>query len=559
MNARQLILTTSFIFIAQFPQTLQADTRTHTDNRISPARDVQHKPKRNERRHNSTKQRHTNNVRSIDGSGNNDVNSEMGASYTPLARLLPVDYADGLSTLAGANRASPRQISNIVVATTENTPNASRATDYLWQWGQFLDHDIDLTEGADPAEPANIAVPDDDPYFPAGSEITFNRSIYDSGANPANPRQQLNEITAWIDASNVYGSDPERAQALRTLDGTGQLKTSAGDLLPFNTVGLPNAGGDSDQLFLAGDIRANEQIGLTALHTLFVREHNRLAAEIANDKPDWNDEQIYQHARRIVGAQMQVITYKEYLPALLGGDTIKPYRGYDPTVIASISNSFSTAAYRYGHSALSSTLKRINADGSSIAAGDLPLRNAFFSPWRIAAEGGLEPILRGLAAQRCQTIDSYLVEDVRSFLFGDPSDGGFDLAALNIQRGRDHGLPSYNQARQTLGMEPARNVTDITSDTELRQRLRNAYTSVDDIDLWVGGLAEDAQPSSHLGPLFSAMIADQFEALRNGDRFWYQRHLSGRQLRDVERTRLADIIRRNTDIGEELGQDVFAM
>ena len=96
---------------------------------------------------------------------------------------------------------------------------------------------------------------------PAAAVILFNRSLYDpaSGTGTDNPRQQLNEISTWIDASNVYGSDSERAEALRTLDGSGRLRTSAGNLLPFNSAGLPNAGNDSDELFLAGDVRANEQ------------------------------------------------------------------------------------------------------------------------------------------------------------------------------------------------------------------------------------------------------------------------------------------------------------
>ena len=132
------------------------------------------------------------------------------------------------------------------------------------------------------------------------------------------PRQQLNEITAWVDGSNVYGSNQERADALRTLDGTGKLKTSDGNMLPFNVDGLPNAGGSGPNLFLAGDVRANEQLGLTAMHTLFVREHNRLAEKIGAQRSNWDGDRIYEKARQLVGAQIQVITYNEFLPALLG-------------------------------------------------------------------------------------------------------------------------------------------------------------------------------------------------------------------------------------------------
>ncbi|MDA2921123.1 peroxidase family protein [Desulfobacterota bacterium AH_259_B03_O07] len=501
--------------------------------------------------------------RSIDGIGNNLEDPEMGAAFTQLLRLVESDYADGISELAGQDRPDTRTVSNAVNAQEESIPNTLRASDYFWQWGQFLDHDIDLTGGAEPPEPANILVPSGDPFFdPEGTGtqvIEFNRSIYDSstGTDINNPREQLNEITGWIDASNVYGSDDERAFALRTNDGTGRLKTSEGNLLPFNIDGFPNAGGPSDTLFLAGDVRANEQVALTALHTLFVREHNRLAEVFASEHPDWDGDQIYEKARQIIGAQMQVITYMEFLPALLGQGVISPYLGYDPTVNARIFNLFSTAAFRFGHSALSPTLLRLDSEGNEVPDGSLSLRDAFFSPQRITDEGGIDPILRGLASQLCQSIDPYIVDDVRNFLFGDPGSGGFDLASLNIQRGRDHGQPSYNDVREALGLNRAESFVDISLDPDIQERLASVYDSVDDIDLWVGGLSEDPLPNSHVGELFHTIIKKQFEALRDGDRFWYELTLSRRELREVENTKLSDIIRRNTDIGEEILDDVF--
>lgn len=148
---------------------------------------------------------------------------------------------------------------------------------------------------------------------------------------------------------------------------------------------------------------------------------------------------------------MQVITYREFLPLLLGPDALRPYQGYDPSADATIMNSFSTAAYRLGQSLLSTTLRRLDANGQTIGAGDLPLRDAFFAPDEIV-EHGIEPLLRGLASQVCQDLDVHVVDDVRNFLFGPPGGGGFDLASLNIQRGRDHGLPGYNDAREGMGL-----------------------------------------------------------------------------------------------------------
>ena len=501
--------------------------------------------------------------RSIDGSGNNVSDPEMGASFTPLQRWTSSDYADGVSAMAGPDRPSARAVSNAVNAQDTSIPNPMRASDFLWQWGQFLDHDVDLTDAHDPAEPADIAVPVDDPFFDPDGDgtavIGFNRSLYHAktGTDPNNPREQLNEITGWIDASNVYGSEPERANALRTNDGTGRLRTSDGNLLPFNTEGFSNAGGSSASLFLAGDVRANEQVGLTAMHTLFMREHNRLARSIRQHNPGLSGDQIYERARKRVGALMQVITYQEFIPALLGPEALSPYERYDPTVNARISNLFSAAAYRFGHSGLNASLLRLDTQGREVSNGHVVLREAFFAPTRITDEGGIAPLLRGLANQVMQTIDPYVIDDVRNFLFGNPGSDGFDLASLNIQRGRDHGLPSYNEARIGLGLAPVTSFSDVSSNPELQERLAAVYASIEDIDIWVGGLAEDPMPGALVGELFYTVLKRQFEALRDGDRFWYIRTFNANNIDKIENTRLSDIIRRNTEIGQELQDDVF--
>lgn len=500
---------------------------------------------------------------SVDGSGHNLSQPDMNAVHTRLRRYMSADYADQVSAMAGVGMPNPRTISNIVNSQGETTPNPARASDLLWQWGQFVDHDIDLTDGANPANIANIAIPPGDsyfdPYWTGAVTLSFNRSLYDtsSGTGSDNPRQQLNEITGWIDASNVYGSDPQRAAALRSNDGTGQLRTSAGNLLPYNTTGLSNAGGNSERLFLAGDVRANEQVALTAMHTLFVREHNFQARHVTAKHPQLTDEQIYQRARRIVMAEIQSITYNEFLPVLLGRKALARYRGYNPAVDSRIMNEFSTAAYRLGHSLLSPQLLRLDAKGDAIAQGHLALRDAFFSPQRLAGEGGIEPILRGLAAQVCQNIDIFVIDDVRNFLFGLPGQGGFDLAALNIQRGRDHGLPRYNAARAAMGLAARTDFSQLSANPAVVSRMAAAYARVDDIDLWVGGLAEDHVPGALVGELFHAILKQQFEALRDGDRFWYQNVMSRNEQRSVEMSTLARIIRRNTDIAKELPDGVF--
>ena len=322
-------------------------------------------------------------------------------------------------------------------------------------------------------------------------------------------------------------------------------------MLPFNTGELPNAG-SGPKYFLAGDVRANEQVRLTALHTVFVREHNRLADEIRARSPRLPGDDVYQQTRAVVGAEMQAITYKEFLPILLGPGALRRYGGFRPDTDPSISNIFAAAAYRFGHSMLNSRLLRLDARGREIAAGHLSLAEAFFRPDRMLSEGGIEPILRGLAAQTTEDVDVYVVDEVRNFLFGPPGAGGMDLVSLNIQRGRDHGLPDYNSVRVALGLEPVTTFPQISSNPEIQNRLHDAYGSVDDIDVWVGSLAEDHVEGAMVGELTRAILADQFERLRDGDRFWYWRIFSGTRLVELESTTLAKVIQRNSTIGDEL-------
>ena len=496
--------------------------------------------------------------RTLDGTENNLAKPTWGSAGIALLRVTTLDYGDGVGSPAGFDRASAREISNAVAVQDEAVPNRKRASDFLWQWGQFLDHDIDLTVPATPAEPFDIPVPTGDPFFDpletGTAVILLDRSSF---TTVAGIRQQLNDITSYIDASNVYGSNPVRARELRTLDSTGRLKTSPGRLLPFNVHGFPNMPDANDPaFFLAGDVRANEHVGLTAVHTLFVREHNRWTWLFRHLFPALSGEEIYQRARAIVGAEMQAITYNEFLPVLLGPDALAPYTGYNPEVNASITNIFSTAAYRFGHSLLSPVLLRLRRNGQPIPAGNLALKDAFFNPDEILNQG-IEPLLRGLASQVAQDVNTLLIDDVRNFLFGPPGTGGFDLAALNIQRGRDHGLPGYNQVRIDFGLPPAASMADISSDLEVQANLASVYDSVAEIDIWVGGLAEDHVPGALVGETFFTILKDQFERLRDGDRFWYERSLPPFWQQVVERRTLARIIRQNTRIGRELQHNVF--
>ena len=490
--------------------------------------------------------------RAIDGTGNNLAEPELGSTHEQLLRGSAVEYEDGISTPAGADRVSAREISNEIVTQTTTEVNDRGLTDLVWVFGQFIDHDLDLTESATPEEDFSIEVPTGDVFFdPFGTgeaTISLTRAIFDTdtGTSTDNPREQINEITAFLDGSVVYGSDEIRAAELRTFSG-GLLKTSEGDLLPFNEAGLSNAGGTGDTLFLAGDVRANENVALLAMHTVWVREHNFWAEKIASEDPSLSDEEVYQQAKAIVTAELQAITYNEFLPALLGEDALSDYNGYDETVDPGINNEFSGAAYRFGHSMLSTELLRLNDDGTEADEGHISLQDAFFSPDEIT-ENGIDSILAGVASQVANEIDNQVVDDIRNFLFGPPGAGGFDLASLNIQRGRDLGLADYNQVREDFGLERVTSFDEISSDPEVAAKLEELYGSVDNIDLWVGGLAEDHVDGSSMGELFSTIIVDQFERIRTGDRLWYENVFSDQQVREINQTSLSDVIARNTEL-----------
>lgn len=498
--------------------------------------------------------------RTVDGSANNAANSAWGMPNKPFRRLAPSAYADGLSQPAGATRPSARVVSNAVAAQPNLRPNLRGASDMLWQWGQFLDHDLDETPAADPAEAFPIAIPRGDPQFDPNSTGTvtmgLNRSAYETVAGV---REQKSALTAWIDASQVYGSDAVRAAGLRANDGTGRLKTSAsanGDLLPLNTGGLANIP-PGPTFFVAGDVRVNEQVGLIAIHTLFMREHNFWADLYHTANPAANDEEIYQFARLTVGAELQAITYREFLPVLLGPAALPPYRGYKADVDPTISNEFATAAYRLGHSLLSPTLLRLDAQKLEIAAGNLSLADSFFQPQHITQDG-IDVIMRGLTNGRAQELDEWIIDDVRNFLFGAPGAGGLDLASLNIQRGRDHGLPTFAAMRTALKLRPVTRFEDVNRNRGVVQELDNAYESAADIDLWIGGLAEADRAGSMVGEVFHRILVDQFLRLRDGDRFWYEKTLSKELVRMINAQTLSVIIRRNTAIvGAEIPLNAF--
>lgn len=467
---------------------------------------------------------------SFDGSGNSLTKPSLNAVNTEEERIGPNTQGPGGAPATGPN---PRIISNTVLGgplANTNDPTLSAVT---YAFGQFVDHDLDAEKVTGTA-PINIPVPAGDPEFPAGSTIALTRAATGPTGNI------LNTISGWLDGSQIYGSSATSDAGLRGPNGT--LLASPGNNLPV-----------VNGQFVAGDLRVTENPDLTALQNLFQRNHNRLAAQLAQVHPGWTSDQIFNEARAINTAELQNVVYTEFLPAILGPNAIKPYAGYDPNADPTTSQEFTAAAYRFGHSIVSNQVNKLDNNGKLVETNTLAA--AFFAtPASYGANGGTDGLLRSISSDHAQVEDAHIVDGLRNLLV-DPPDGT-DLAAINIARGRDVGLPTFNQERVALGLAPYQNFTDFT-DAKTAAALQSVYGSVDAVDLWVGGLAESHAPGALVGPTFQAIIARHFEGLRDGDHLWWQNQAFDPATQNtIAHTTLSDMIQLNTDtVG--LQPDVF--
>lgn len=520
----------------------------------------------------------------------------FGAAGTNFRRLIAGRYEDGVSSPRGnlQNRLylnnldsfsppnpSARFVSAEIVADRNEEENPF--SHLLMQWGQFLDHDLDLSPELEEEECDSctftelcnpIRVPPNDSAFGFGTQndgdcLAFRRSLpgckeYELGSFPG--REQINDVTSFIDGSMIYGSSEEVSVALREHQG-GRLRV--GPNLPAQKPSLPLiepetarfvACPDRDDCFLCGDSRCNEHISLSIMHTIWMREHNRCAGELANINQHWEDERLYQECRRIVGALIQKITYEDYLPKVFGPDNFKrfvgPYSDYNHEVDPGVPNAFAAAAYRYGHSLVRPYLDRLDAHFNSL--GPLSLIDAFFNPSQFNESGGTDPIARGWLSKNSLRVDEFLNTVLTTQLFQTPVSAGFDLAALNIQRGRDHGLPPYPIWRNFCDKMFSIDMTPFENQVT-KAHFMDIYGSLDTVDLWVGGLAEERLPDSLLGATFACILGYTFRNVRDGDRFYYERDrlFLSNQLQSIRQDSLSRVLCDNLDDLKEIQPDAF--
>lgn len=528
--------------------------------------------------------------RTASGRCNNVNHPTWGMSMACQQRMLPPSY-DGESNFrvsaapGGGPLPTPRQLSRTLHL--HNDIPSSNVTHLYVFFGQLLDHDFALTPSSTTFDneeipccpPTSNSHPQCAPIIVEGND-TFYKDFGVTCLNFVRTaicptcafglRQQFSQLTSFVDGSNVYESSEPYASHLRANDETGRLrtqKTNFGDLLPRtdnpqdDMCSYPE---ENDFCFVAGDERVNENTILASLHTVFMREHNRVAVALKTLNQHWDEEQLYQEARRIVGAQMQNIVYHEYLPITLGVEQMTKFRLWrsergtsvynphaDPTMIIE----FTTAAFRFMHTLINSLLSILPLNSRK---GQRLLRNEFFQPFDLYNDV-MGPLMRGASDSPAQTFDRHIVDDIANHLYRRRGTRfGMDLPAFNINRGRDNGLQPYVQlVRHCTGDSSIRSFNDLLKNNTMSRNsvnlLRGIYRHVEDIDLWSGIVMENPLPDGICGPTAACIIGLQFNRLKFGDRFYFEhRNQAGsfthEQRMELRQATLTKILCRNSNV-----------
>jgi len=586
-------------------------------------------------------------VQSLSGANNNPFVPSAGRAGATYLRIGSARYADGRSTpVSGPN---VRNVSNRIFNDTNvNVFSERGVSQWGFVWGQFLDHTFGLRQENGTA--ANIPFTASDPLESFRNDlgtIPFVRSAAAPGTGVSNARQHVNTLTSFIDAEAVYGNTDVRLDWLRSGTVDGNPDNNSGSLLmPSNYLPRRDSRGNAaaaptmavdgrllanpNKAVVAGDQRANENIALTATQTLFAREHNRIVSRLPSTM---SQQDKFQIARAVVIAEQQFITYNEFLPAM--GVSLSGYPGYDPGINPALSHEFATVGYR-AHSQIHGELEtdtnvsrysqatldaleaqgvEVEVDGADVAIA-VPLGVGFFNP-DLVQQIQLGPLLKGIGGEPEYKNEDLIDNQLRSVLFKVPTssnptcldgptlpqcfNGVVDLGAIDVQRGRDHGMPSYNQMRNAYGLASKTSFTSITGEstesfpsdplltpgneindpnsldivalfdadgnpttveadnavrivrrTTTAARLKAIYGSVSNLDAFTGMIAERHLAGSEFGELQREIWREQFTASRNGDRFFYLNDPLQSFVRtnfgiDYRRS-LARVIADNTDI-----------
>jgi hypothetical protein len=425
-------------------------------------------------------------------------------AITPLGRLAPADFADGFGAPAGPDRPNARDLALALNDPALTKRDVRPMSNLAVAFSQLLaSHDTALTPTND--EVVDTPVRLDDPVADrsGGTPVMVQRrSRHTGGSGPGDPREPINTVTPFFDASIVYGSHAGTQALLRENDGTGRLRTGP-------SLGLPLIDGRPT----AGDARAAENLVLESLHGLYLAEHNRLADSIGTACSaagrGCSGDEIFAAARRIVAGGQQKVFYEEFLPVFLGtdelGGLVPNQTLLDAPAQALVLNEFSAAAGRVGHSQVPAAVTAALPGGP---VRSQQIETCLFSGTCLAG-ASLAELLYGAATLPAEPIDTLVTEGLRNGQIPGPgSPLLIDLEATNIVRGRDHGLADYATVRAALGFEP-RPLSDL-----LPESVIGLYPGDSGIDLLVGLFAEHRSADSYLGETAAAIWGLQFEWLK---------------------------------------------
>lgn len=448
-------------------------------------------------------------ARTDDGSFNDLKQPQMGMVNTRLGRNVPLtEVKVDRQNLLNPN---PREISQRLLGRDEFIP-ATSLNILAAAWIQFQNHDWFSHGDNQPDKKIVIPLAENDPWPQEHRPMAIKETLVDETRpqkETSAPPTFINKVTHWWDGSQIYGSHPEQVDQLRShIDG----KLIIGDdgLLPVDANGIDRTG-----------FNDNWWIGLSLLHTLFVREHNTICDRLKQQYPDWTDDDLFDHARLINAALMAKIHTVEWTPGILShpalqiamnanwwgllGQNIKRIFGRigDGETISGIIGSptdHHTAPYYITEEFVS--VYRLHPlipdefEFYSHGNGKLLRKGDFFEVAGKRARGVVEEIgladlfySLGIAHPGAITLHNYpkaLQKLIR--------DNGevFDLAAIDILRDRERGVPRYNDFREIIGRGRIKSFEEITSNQTWVKELREVYNNdINSVDLMVGMFAED--------------------------------------------------------------------
>lgn len=490
----------------------------------------------------------TRRARTADGSWNDVDNPLAGAANTRFGFNTPPSETLPEMQKVRLLEPNPRTISRLLLTRKDGFKSIPFLNLTAAAWIQFMNHD--WVSYGDPSNKEFYRIPLD-PDDPVRQRLHQTEMLV--GATPVDPTQSrgapanthLNEVTAWWDGSQLYGSDKDTQYALRSHE-RGQLTMDP------RTGNLPVA---EDGVERTG-FRRNWWLGLSMLHTLFAKEHNAICDRLHATYPDWSDDRLFDTARLINAAVMAKIHTVEWTPAILPNRSLNsamnsnwyglltnllrkknqrktkaPINIADPVAGGLVGNARADFGVPYSltreflsvyrlHSLLPESVD-LYALGSKQPKETLPLANLRQrASHEITSRNSMAQLFYSFGLQHPgQLVLNNYPRALQELSI--PGAGFYDLGAVDILRDRERGVPRYNAFRRLLGLTPINNFEDLTDDTRDVAALKQAYDSVEDIDLLIGNLAEQHRPTGFgFGEtLFEIFILNASRRLQ-ADRFY---------------------------------------